>query len=349
MTKARSQIISLESTAYYHCMARCVRRAFLCGEDKLTGQNFDHRKVWLIERFKFLSSVFAIDVCAYAIMSNHYHLVLYINSDQAQQWTNEEIKTRWKQVFKQGSVLIDRFLDPEINLTQAEKDKAEEILQQWRERLTNISWYMRCINETISRIANKEDGVKGHFWEGRFKSQALLDEQALLACMAYVDLNPIRAGICDTPETSEFTSIYERIQQNQLIKTNTVSKSHKKQNNHNQSQNTVQAPLAEFTGNPHENSPQGGIPCLWIDYLELVDWTGRIIREDKKGHIPQKIPNILQRLKIEPQQWKKLTYHFRQHFAFYIGTKESLQQVNQEQHQKWCKGSFISQQLWGKT
>jgi len=110
LSKARSQIISLETTPYYHCMARCVRRAFLCGEDPLTGQNFDHRKQWLIDHFKFLSSVFAIDICAYAVMSNHYHLVLYINNEKSQQWTELEIAQHWKQVFKAGSVLVDRYL-----------------------------------------------------------------------------------------------------------------------------------------------------------------------------------------------------------------------------------------------
>jgi len=333
-SKARSQIISLETTPYYHCMARCVRRAFLCGEDPLTGQNFDHRKQWLIDHFKFLSHVFAIDICAYAVMSNHYHLVLYINNNKSQQWTELEIAQHWKQVFKAGSVLVDRYLQQQT--TPEENSKAQEILALWQERLSSISWYMRCLNETLARMANKEDQVKGRFWEGRFKSQALLDEEALLACMAYVDLNPIRAGICNTPETSEFTSIYERIQQQ--------TQSSKKQNNPQQKQ----VSFALFTGNPHDNRPQGGIPCLWMDYLELVDWTGRIIRKDKKGHIPQKIPNILQRLKIQPQQWKKLTYHFRQHFAFYIGTNESLQQINQKHHQKWCKGFSISQQLWGE-
>ena len=338
MTIARSQIISLNNTPYYHCMARCVRRAFLCGEDELTGQNFDHRKQWLIDHFKFLSSVFAIDVCAYAIMSNHYHLVLYINSDQAQQWTEQEIQDHWKQVFKQGSILVDRYLDPKIETTEPEKSKAQEILAEWRERLSNISWYMRCINETISRMANKEDGVKGHFWESRFKSQALLDEQALLACMVYVDLNPIRAGVFDTPETSEFTSIYERIQQQATkIQKKTIKKSDKE---------IKQASLALFTGNPRENTPKGGVPCEWLDYLELVDWTGRILRIDKKGAIPKNTPNILKRLNIQPDQWQKLNKHFRQHFAFYIGTPESLQKINDEQQKQWCKGNEVSKQLW---
>jgi REP element-mobilizing transposase RayT len=345
MTIARSQIISLENTPYYHCMARCVRRAFLCGEDKLTGQNFDHRKQWLIDRFKFLSSVFAIDICAYAIMSNHYHLVLYINSEQAKQWTEQEIQSRWKQVFKQGSVLVDRYLDPKIKTTKAENSKAQEVLELWRERLTNISWYMRCLNETISRMANKEDGVKGHFWEGRFKSQALLDEQAVLACMVYVDLNPIRAGVCDTPETAEFTSIYERIQQQTAkIQNKAEKKTHKKSD-----KNIKHAPLALFAGNPCEQTLKGGIPCEWLDYLELVDWTGRVIRMDKKGAIPKNTPKILKRLNIRPDQWQKLNKHFRQHFAFYIGTPESLQKVNNIQDKKWCKGSEVSEQLWNTT
>jgi hypothetical protein len=208
---------------------------------------------------------------------------------------------------------------------------------------------MRCLNETLARIANKEDNVKGRFWEGRFKSQALLDEQALLACMAYVDLNPIRAGICETPETSEFTSIYERIQQHQPTKINPVPKSLKKLNNTNQSQNKIQASLAKFTGNPHQNNVKGGIPCQWMDYLELVDWTGRILRTDKKGTIPKNTPKILERLNIQPKQWQKLNQHFRHHFAFYIGTSESLQKINQDCQQKWCKGTNISRQLWGQN
>ena len=97
-------------------------------------------------------------------------------------------------------------------MTESECDKVVELAEEYRERLTNLSWFMRVLNESIAREANREDGVKGRFWEGRFKSQALLDEAALLSAMAYVDLNPIRAGIAFIPEQSDHTSIQSRIE-----------------------------------------------------------------------------------------------------------------------------------------
>ncbi len=186
-----------------------MRRAYLCGDDKSTGQNVDHCKQWLVDKITHLSAIFAIEICAYSIMSNHYHLVLKVNKDLVSQWDDKEVALRWMQLFK-GHVLVERWLS-DIETTQAETDKALEFIAIWRARLYALGWYMRCLNESIAVQANKEDNCKGRFWEGRFKAQALLDETALLACMVYVDLNPIRAAVCDTPETSGFTSIQLRL------------------------------------------------------------------------------------------------------------------------------------------
>ena len=95
MTTARKQLISLVDTPYYHCISRCVRRAYLCGEDKLTGKSFEHRRGWVEDKLITLSRVFAIDICAYAIMSNHTHLVLFIDEASAKAWSSEEVLKRW--------------------------------------------------------------------------------------------------------------------------------------------------------------------------------------------------------------------------------------------------------------
>ena len=209
MTQARRELVSLEATPYYHCISRCVRRAFLCGEDRVSGQSFEHRRQWIVERMKVLSQVFALDVCAYAVMSNHYHLVLRLRPERAQAWSDEEVLARWSELFS-GPLLVRRFLSSE-RLGKAELQRVARFAATYRERLCDLSWFMRCLNESIARRANAEDRCKGRFWEGRFKTQALLDEAAVLSCMAYVDLNPIRAGLAQTPEGSDFTSIQERI------------------------------------------------------------------------------------------------------------------------------------------
>jgi len=272
MPQARNRLVSLEDTPYYHCISRCVRRAFLCGQDPQTGFNFEHRRQWIVDRIKTLSSIFAIELCAYAVMSNHYHIVIRVNTEQAHHWSDQEVAERWTQLFAEP-MLIRRYLTG-VDLTEADRERVKSLLNTWRHRLIDLSWYMRCLNEPIARMANREDDCTGRFWEGRFKSQALLDERAVLACMAYVDLNPIRASLARTPEESEFTSIQERIK---YPETHSLR------------------PFAEHGKNFL------GIPFDLTDYLELVDWAGREIKYSKKGYIPAHVPPILTRLGMDAE------------------------------------------------
>ncbi|MEX1216608.1 transposase [Saccharospirillum sp.] len=184
-----------------------------------------------------------------------------------------------------------------------------ELAAEWRERLMSISWFMSALNEDIARQANAEDGCTGRFWEGRFKSQALLDEKALATCLAYVDLNPIRAQMADTPELSEFTSAKERIV--------TAQKALDSQEPHQPKS------LFPFVGYPRQDMP-AGLPFRLQDYLELVDWTGRQIRDDKRGNINNSIPPILERLNIDAEHWVYNTQHFESQFKSLVGTAISI-------------------------
>ncbi len=304
MAKPRKLQIALEATPYYHCTSRCVRRAFLCGFDKLSGKSFEHRRQWIEDRILLLGSVFCIDVCAYAVMSNHLHVVLHINKQESDELSNLDVCLKWHTLFK-GTLLTHKYVKGEA-LTQAEIDAAEEKITLWRSQLCSISWFMRSLNEPIARLANAEDQCTGKFWEARFSSQALLDEAALAACMAYVDLNPIRAKMATTPETSTHTSIKKRIEYF------AEKKEQPRQ-------------LAAFIGNPRENMPHG-LPFHLKDYIELVDWTGRIIREDKRGAIANNLPPILSRLNIAPKQWLMLTTRFESKFKSIVGRAETIKQ-----------------------
>jgi len=304
MTRPRKVLISLADTPYYHITSRCVRRAYLCGVDRYSGQNYEHRRQWVVDRIRLLSSLFAIDVCAYAVMSNHYHLVLKLCPEQLNGLSDDQIMDRWCALFK-GPLLVQRYRSGEA-LSVPEAETVRDIVNVWRAKLSSISWFMRCLNQPIARQANIEDKCTGKFWESRFTSQALKTEEALLSCMAYVDLNPVRAGIATRPETSDYTSIQERIQP--AFDLQYAIKSQRQAGDLLEFKAPLK-PLLQFEAS-EVNQSQRGILFAYRDYLELVDWTGRIIRNDKRGFIDNALPPILSRLQISPEQWHLNTTQF---------------------------------------
>ncbi|PKG58839.1 transposase [Shewanella sp. GutDb-MelDb] len=301
MPRSRRTLISIEDTPYYHCCSRVVRRAFLCGDDKYTGKNYNHRRGWVEEQILKLTEVFAIDVAAYAVMSNHLHVVLYIDLETVNNWSDREVVEQWHKLFN-GTALTQKFAKGEV-IDECMVTALKHLIAIYRSRLSDISWFMRCLNEPIARQANHEDNCTGHFWEGRFKSQALLDEAAVLACMTYVELNPIRAKMANTPEQSDFTSLKLRV--SAALKGEQPKR------------------LLPFIGNERAHQPKG-IAFSLKDYLELVDETGRIIRDDKRGAISATANNILNRLNIPADNWIKIVAEFGELFHGPVGTLQEF-------------------------
>ncbi len=315
MALARKQQVDLDTTRYYHCISRCVRQAFLCGKSKASGKNYSHRRAWVVSRLKTLTELFAIKICAYAIMSNHYHLVIYVDVDAAKTWTAEEVIARWKCLFK-GAPAVE-MLHPDV---------AHAFIEQWRKQLTDISWFMRCLNEHLARRANLEEGCKGRFWEGRYKSQALLDEAALLTCMAYVDLNPVRAGLSTRLEESDFTSIQQRLRAH-VNKNEISAKTPRLMSFDKQSrmENSIH----------NENIP---IPFCEQAYFELVHWTGTTIRSDKKGFIPTSVKSTLNSSAINEKQWIQSIKHFGSNYSWLVGRVEEMKERCLALKKKWLRG-----------
>lgn len=335
MGYARKSLICLDDTPYYHVVARCVRRAWLWGFDEYAGKDYSHRKAWVLERLKSLSFVFSIDLCAYAVMSNHYHLVLHVDRARARRLSREEIVERWTRVFAMPA-LIQRWQQGLAG--EAEQLLADRLIERWRDRLTDVSWYMRCLNEHLARRANAEDQCTGRFWEGRFKSQALLDEAGLLTAMAYVDLNPIRARIAATPEQSEFTSIYARIRQLRgVVAGATRAAGHS---------DSIDVELLAFRD---AASAKDAIPMTFAEYLQLLDWTGRAVQAGKRGAIDESAPSVFERLHIDPDVWQGIMVPAGNVFGRALGRLGPLRLHAQALGQSWVRGLRQAARLYRPT
>lgn len=330
MTRARSTVVSPSDTPYYHCIGRCVRRAFLCGKDPVTGKSFDHRKQRILERLALLTEVFAIDLCAYALMSNHYHLVLRLDTARAAAWSEREVMERWRRIYV-GPACVSLYLDG-APLTAADTSVIANCVRQWRERLVDLSWFMRCLNEYIARMANTEDECTGRFWEGRFKSQALLDEEALLTVMAYVDLNPVRAGIADSIESSDFISAQQRLEEHSGNAPSKVSR-------------PALLPFAQAL----RRNEGDGLPFNLQDYLELLDNTGRVVHADRKAPALAATPRLLSALGLEPGEWVKAVAELHVRFRLFIGAPHRLSTVAESRGWRWIRGQSAARRLYRRV
>ena len=377
----------------------------LCGVDRRTRRDFSHRKEWIRERLEFLAGVVGIEVLSFAVMSNHMHTVLRTRPDVVRGWSDEEVALRWWRLCPgrrdddgKPSEPTEAELNPLLNDTAGMAER--------RRRLSNVSWFLKLLTEKIAKRGNLEEKVTGHFWEGRAKIQPLLDETAIAACMAYVDLNPIRAGVASTPETSDYTSVQGRIldrsetmgtvrpcaapvaagcgpdepcagnssvvideppeqtvvagdgAENRRIggyrnsggtavvseiasrrdecsvtseplvteASITVSREEGRRSGWLAPIELARSAAEEATGMPaaRRASHRGCLSMTLDQYLSLLDWTRRQIRQDKSGSIPQECAPILERLSCSGESWLDLVKHFRKRFRTEAGLASTV-------------------------
>ena len=211
MTTPRSKLVDNINPLHYHIVSRCVRRSWLCGKDPHSGRDYSHRKTWLEKRLFHLARYFAVEIDAYAILANHFHLVVYFDPSACHQWSDEEVAYRWVEAFPPTAhgEILEKLKPIRRDVLLANN----ELLEDRRKKLGCLSTFMKHLKQPIALKANREDECRGHFFENRFYSGALLSEQAVLASMAYVDLNPVRAKIANSLEQCINTSIATRLKQ----------------------------------------------------------------------------------------------------------------------------------------
>lgn len=320
MAIRRSELIDPENAGYYHLISRCVRQAFLCGIDPETNKDYDYRRQWIEDRILELAKYFAIEVYSYAVMNNHYHLVVYSDPKAPQSWSDLEVAERWLKVFP-GKLNNPKFkTQRELRLQAIQKDP--DLLATYRERLGSLSWLMRRINEPLAKQANKEDLCKGHFWESRFRSQALLDEAAALTCMAYVDLNPVRANMAKTLKDSLHTSIKKR------LKTLT--------------EDELDSSLKAIAGQVKNRTMV--LPLR--DYIELVEWTGQAIVYPDKAKLPSHLASTFEHLNLRQENWLSQVQTYGSSYYRFVGSIDKIKAKTNSLGQQWLKGLKQVQQLY---
>ena len=328
MTMPRRQLVDVAVTRYYHCISRCVRQAFLC------GVGFVHRKAWIEARLELLAKQFAVSVCGFAVLDNHLHVLCRLDPGVANNWTDEDVVRRWIAVYPPSCLDADAPATLEAWITHECQDSAR--VARFRQRLQDLGWFMKALKEPLARMANKEDGCKGTFWDARFKSIAILDEQALLATCTYIDLNPVAAGIAKVPEASPHTSIKQRVDH---ARTNgdldTLQAAA-------QAQSVAAARLEADLEQSHWLCPlqdrsaagasrEGMLSGFSLSsYMELVDWTARLCRKGK-ARVTEEVTGIMNRLGTSAECWQshlqKLLGKTRWLGSFHATSAERLKSI----------------------
>jgi len=361
MVIPRRYLMSEHKVSLIHVVSRVVRKSWLLGTDPKTGKNYNHRKVWFKNRLRFLAQQFSIEVCGYAILSNHSHILVRNRPDLTGSWSAEEVARRWWQLFPRrldnsGAPAEPTEEELELVLLDPKTGIPRGRLDLLRTRLASISWFMRCLNEYIARKSNREDECTGRFWEGRFKSTELLDQSAVLSCLAYVDLNPIHAGMAKTPEESDFTSAQDRIVARMARKKLEVLRETFHQSNKVEDSRELKQMKAELIRESKRDiwlSPLYEIPLdknsdgygygsflnmKEEDYLTLLDWTGKQMRPDKPGSIPANLQPLLTRMDIEMDAWLETVKKFDNWFHRVAGRLENITEAAKNHGKKWLVG-----------
>ncbi len=309
------------------------------------------------------------------------HLILRNRPDVVAAWSDQEVAIRWLRVFP-GRRLEEHLAEPTENDVNMLVNQPER-LRLIRERLSDISWFMRALSEPIARMSNRQDECTGRFWEGRFKAMRIVDEAGLLACAMYVDLNPVRAAMVEKPEQAVHTSAYDRIQGEKgqqiesaafdLVPVSTEEtgkairetpvaelKQKLKEKKRRPTGRRVRrdgwlSPLTltknilsdepQVHGDGFRASDKGFLQLDWKDYWELLRWTARQVVDGMVAKVPPHLATLLASLGIDASMWRELVWNFKKYFgrSSCVGSSLSLSADAERHGKRWHRGQRLAE------
>ena len=327
MRCSRAEVIDSSEVNVVHVYNRTVRRCFLMGDDPISGRNFDHRKIWIEDSLKHFAANFGVDLLGFAILSNHFHLILRTRPDVVETWSDDEAARRWLMICPLQRDKTGQAIKPTAKQIRAIAGCPIR-LAEIRKRLSSVSWWMRLLCQRVATRSNAEDQQTGRFFQDRYKATRLLDEASLLACSVYVDLNPVRAAICETIEQSDHTSAQRRItalNEKPEVHPERIRAADFLSPLPLDERNDEVGPCASSL--PQRCSEKGFLPMSTMDYLELLDWTARQKSAGNRGSTPPSVAPLMQRLGMASNDWRELTSNFGKLFGLVAGCTDRVDQL----------------------
>ncbi len=311
---------------YYHTMSRCVRKMKLLDDVK--------RKDFMLSWLKQLHAAYAVEVCRYSMMGNHFHLILRINLEMAQGWAAREVVERWARLHPPRDWGYRPLAGEALEGWIANQARIPEMVEKLREKLVNLGQFMKDFKQRVAEAFNKADEASGVFWGGRYTCVPIESESQLLACMTYVDLNPHAAGQCERPEDDPHTSLHESVRSREKERQQRVcagisgveqmpprdvcaaqAAGALAQESVEEGVAAVNPAIVEIVPNAERHAwgvpvarssvaSRGGMfaDLRLEDYLRLVDFVARRLR-DGKAKLDDAVAGILQRTRVEAGGW----------------------------------------------
>ena len=356
MTKARKYIYDENLCAHYHAISRIVQGGFLMGLDETTGINYDYRLNWVQDRLKELSAIFTIIIGGHSVMNNHFHINLQTRPDLTAALSDREVIQRYFKLHPPKQSKKKTLTAEEWKFLEDEVIANKKLMIEYRRRIGSLSEFMKALKEPIARRANQESNKKGHFWDSRFKSILLVGAEAVALCQVYIDSNPIRASIAETPEASKFTSAHTRLKASEACKKITELKKLEALGHeiHEDKKKEIEE-VSKLIGSADwlapfyqgENHLRPFFKITEKEYFLLLDNTVRELSPGKKGYMDPSLDSIFDRLKIDREKWLEAIINYDKWFYRIIGKIKNAWETIKDTTAHWFKGSKTNRHLFG--